>query len=104
MVVYLSNPNITPPIFIAANEIFEAIVPSEYIALSADNKTLLQIILGMGIIKVKGSNTRAALATMFASTTTLTNLVALQTKKVSWADQNWVGVVKVGHVEMARAM
>jgi hypothetical protein len=90
--------------FIDANEVFEAIVLSDYVALSSDNKVLLQTILGMGVIKVKGANTRAALAAMFAATTTLTNLIALQDKKVSWADQNWTGRVKVGHVEMARAI
>jgi hypothetical protein len=90
--------------FIEPYEVFESIIVADYNSLTADKKQLLQMMLNMGPIKVKGANTRLAFQNIFNGTTTLTNLVSLQTKLVSWANQNWVGPVKEGHVEMARAM
>lgn len=73
---------------IPAYEVFEAIVPSEWTALTATNRTLIGQILSMGEIKVKGTNTRAAfLAAFGVGTTTRSNLAALQARQGSRAEQ-----------------
>lgn len=80
---------------VPAHEVFEAVVPSEYAALTSANKTLLQTILGMGTINVQGSNTRAALAGMFgAGTATRAALVALQTRTESMARWKEIGLAR----------
>lgn len=71
---------------IPAHEVFEAIVPAEWAALSAAEKQRVQTVLGMGSINLKGGNTRASLAAAFApGTVTRTNLVALQQAPTSRA-------------------
>jgi hypothetical protein len=90
--------------YLEPSEAFEAIIISDYNGLSNEKKQLLQTLLSMGPIKVKGPNTRTAFQNIFNGTTTLTNLVMLQTEMVSWASQNWTGRVKEGHVNTARAM
>ena len=68
--------------------VFNAIVPAEWAALSAQEKQRIQIILSMGTVSVKGANTRSAfLAAFAAGTTTRTNLAALQTRVGSRAEQ-----------------
>ena len=86
------------------SDIFEAIVLADYTALTAAQKTTLQIILSLGTVKVKGSNTRAALLSIFgAGTATRANLAALQVQLVSRAAE--LGLPRVGshHVEYARS-
>lgn len=73
---------------VAAHEVYEAIVPAEWSALTADEKQRVSTLLGMGEINAKGTNTRASFAAAFgAGTTTRTNLVALQTRDGSRAEQ-----------------
>lgn len=69
---------------VTGQEIFEAVLPAHYAALSAEYKQLFGVIVGMGTIKVGGANTRAALTAMFTgATATLQALAALQTELVS---------------------
>lgn len=71
-----------------ANEIFECIVPAEWIGLSAQEKERVQLILSMGTVNTKGLNTRAAFQAAFgAGTTTRTNLLALLTRRGSRAEE-----------------
>jgi hypothetical protein len=71
-----------------AYEVFEAIVPEEWSALSAGEKQRIQTILSMGEVLTKGPNTRAAFQAAFAAgTTTRANLVALLTRSGSRAEE-----------------
>lgn len=73
---------------VAAWEVFDAVVPSEWTALSAQEKQRIQTILSMGMVSVRGANTRSAfLAAFVAGTTTRSNLAALQTRQGSRAEQ-----------------
>ncbi|KKL28911.1 hypothetical protein LCGC14_2370390, partial [marine sediment metagenome] len=83
--------------------IFEAVVRSEYVALSADDKELLHVIISMGSILVNGTNTKAALLAMFGGgTTTRTNLATLQIRDVSRAQELGLPFVYEGHIQEAR--
>lgn len=88
---------------VTGQAIFEAVVPAHHTALSAENKALFGVIVGMGEILVNGTNTKAALTAMFSgATATLQALAALQTIDVSRAIELGLGSVKAGHVEEAR--
>jgi hypothetical protein len=88
---------------IGGQELFEALVADDYNALSADQKSLLHAIIGMGTIAVSGTNTRAALLAMFGpGTTTRSNLAALQTRLVSWATSEGLPRIKPGWVGTIR--
>ena len=79
---------------VSGQDIFEAIVPTEFVALTADQKNLLYAIIGMDTIRVNGTNTRTALLSMFGvGTTTRANLAALQTVPVSRAVELGLGIV-----------
>lgn len=62
-------------------QIFEAVDPVEYNALSDANKSVLALMLGLGIIDLnEGTQSRSLLLSMFpAGTTTRTNLTELVT-------------------------
>lgn len=100
----LNTENRTVPVkSVTGQQIFEAVVPAHYNALSADAKQLFGTIVGMGTIPVNGTNTKAALTAMFAGATdTLNALAALQTELVSRAVELKLGLVRAGHVEEAR--
>jgi len=89
---------------IDACDVFEAIVPTERTALTTNQKENLRLILGMGVIRVSGANTRAALAGMFgAGTTTRESLIALQTRTTTWPQYHLgLAIVYPGHLENAR--
>ena len=88
---------------VTGQDIFEAAVPSEYNALTTEQKTLFLGIVGMGTILVNGMNTKAALLAMFGpTTTTRTNLAALQKEAISRATELGFGTVKAGDVQRAR--
>lgn len=88
---------------VTGQQIFEAVVPAHYNALSADFKQLFLGIIGMGDIPVNGTNTKAALVAMFSgATATLNALAALQTEEVSRAVELGLGFVYPGHIENAR--
>lgn len=88
---------------VSGQEIFEAVVPAEYAALSAESKSLLHAIIGMGTIRVGGTNTKAALLSMFGQgTTTRTNLATLQTTPCSRASELGIQGLKTIHVQRVR--
>lgn len=73
---------------VPAWEVFDAIVPAEWAALSAQEKQRIQLILSMGTVSVKGANTRSAFLAVFAAgTATRANLAALKTRPGSRAEQ-----------------
>lgn len=68
---------------VPAHEVWEAIVPAEWAALSAAEKQRVQTVISMGDVNLRGANTRASLAAAFAAgTQTRANLLALQTQRV----------------------
>lgn len=88
---------------VTGRDIFEAAVRSEYLALAAEDKDLLHVIISMGSILVNGANTKAALLAMFgAGTTTRTNLAVLQIRDVSRAQELGLPFVYEGHIQEAR--
>ncbi len=90
---------------VASHEIFEAIAPAEWAALTAQEKQRVQTILGMGTVNLRGTNTRASLAAAFgAGTATRTALQALQAgPPQSRAAELGIGRVGDGHVHSARS-
>ena len=84
-------------------EIFDAIEPSEYGALTAEKKTLLHAILAMGTVDIRGSNLKKALSSMFPDgTVTRDNLLALQKRPASRAEV--LGFGHVTHSDVAKAL
>lgn len=68
-------------------ELFEAIVPSEWAAATAQEKQRVQTILSMGMANVAGANTQQAFRDAFgAGTTTRANLIALVSRTCSRAE------------------
>lgn len=72
---------------VPAWEVFDAIVPAEWAALTAQEKQRIQTILSMGTVSVQGTNTRNAFAAVFGAGPTRTALVALQNRQGSRAEQ-----------------
>lgn len=73
---------------VPAYEVFDAIVPSEWAALSTQEKQRIQLILSLGTVLVKGGNTRSAFLAVFGpGSTTRGNLAALQSRQGSRAEQ-----------------
>ena len=90
---------------VAAHEIIEATVPSEWAALSPVAKQHYQTIISAGEVDLKNSNVRAALAGMFgAETVTQSNLGKLGTRPASRADVLGLGRVHYWDVARARAI
>jgi len=88
---------------ISTSEIFEAIALAEFNALTAVQKTLLQIVLSLGTVKIKGTNTRTALLSLFGpGTATRPNLAALQTRLISRVEELRLPPVGLHHVAYAR--
>ncbi len=90
---------------ITGQQLFEATDPEELTGLDADQKMIYWGIVGMGTILVNGTTTKATLLSMFsAGSKTRTNLIALQTRMVSWESSSGYGIVKEGHVIEARRL
>ena len=88
---------------VSSHEVFEAIVPADYVALSAADKSRLSMILSMGEVKLSGANTRLALAGMFGAGTTRNNLIALQDDTpISRAQERGLGNVGPGVIAEVR--
>lgn len=85
-------------------EIIEATVPAEYDALSAANKQRYQAFVSAGTLDPNGTNVVAAFSSMFAGTTTLTNLAELQTRPASRAEELGLPRVHYWDVGQARAL
>lgn len=83
--------------------LFEAVVPADYNALTATQLTTFWGIVGMGTIRVNGTNVRLVLADMFIGTDTLTALFALQTREVSHFQKERLGRVRVGDIQKVRS-
>lgn len=90
---------------IPSNEVAGAIVWSEYTASSttANARSYLTMLVSAGDVDVRNPNTRAAFAAIFgATTTTRANLVALQTRSVSRAQE--LGITRpVEPIDVTRA-
>ena len=87
-----------------AHEIFECIVPTEWVALSIQEKERIQLILSMGNINSKGTNTRAAFqATFGTGTITRANLTALLTRKGSRAEELFGSGTSISWDDIAKA-
>ena len=85
-------------------EMREAVVQSEYAALSAANRQWLDMILAGERVPTGAGNIRTGLLALFgAGTQTRTNLAALQTRTVSRAEELGLGLVTPGDVALARA-
>uniref|UniRef100_A0A7C4Y4W7 Uncharacterized protein n=1 Tax=Caldisericum exile TaxID=693075 RepID=A0A7C4Y4W7_9BACT len=85
-------------------EIFEAIVPTEWDALTTAEKQRMQLILSMEQVNVKGENTRLAFQKAFASgTTTRNNLLALLKRNGSRAEELFGAGTVVTWDDVARA-
>jgi hypothetical protein len=104
-VVLLNAGTLTTPVSsVSGADIFEACVPAELAALTAEQKALFGNLIGMGEVRVNGTNTRAAFASLFgAGTATRAALLALATRPASWAELYWPNL-SAGHVASARSM
>lgn len=91
---------------VAAYEVLEAIVPSEWAALTAQEKQRVQTFTSAGQVNLKGPNTRAAFAAAFGGgTTTRSNLLALQAgPNQDRATELGIADVGDGHLASARQM
>lgn len=88
-----------------ATTIYEAIDTAEFDALTADQKTALDRILGLsgGILVTPTSKARAVILDAFPNgTATRTALVAEVTRPVSRGEEIGFGHVYLGHIEQAR--
>jgi hypothetical protein len=90
---------------VPAHEIFDLIVPSEWAALSADEKTRIQTILGMGEVNTAGTNTQNAFKAAFIDgTDTRTALLAHMTRDGSTFEQLFGAGAVAHHLDVAKAM
>ncbi len=89
---------------VPAVEVIEALVASEYAALSTTLQNMVGLLISAGTINPLGTNTRAIFAAAFGpATTTRANLIALETMLVSRAVELGLGYVSVGDVKIARS-
>ncbi len=89
---------------VTGQSLFEAVKPSEYLALTSEQRGTLHMLVGMGNILVNGMNTKAALLAMFgAGSVTRANLAVLQRQDVSRAQELGLGIVYEGHIQGVRA-
>ena len=92
----------TPIRSVPSQDVFEAIVPGEYDALSADEKDKINTMLAMGSVDPYGPNTRAVFQAIFgAVTTTRTNLLALREVGATRAVFLGLGTITPGDVYKA---
>ena len=88
---------------IPSHELFEAIVPADWTAATAQEKQRIQLVLSMGTVDVRGANTRAAFQAAFgAGTTTRANLLALLTRPGSRAEALFGEPVSIDDLVKAR--
>jgi hypothetical protein len=73
---------------IPAHEVIDALDPAEWAGVTAQEKERIALIVSAGEVNVKSPNTRTAFGTAFGGgTTTRANLLALQTRDGSRAEQ-----------------
>lgn len=88
-------------------EIYEQIVVAEFQAKTDAQKIYVRDILGLGNdVRVgPGSKARAVMIAVFgAGSATIQNLAAILTVPISRATELGLGIVKPGHVQMARTL
>lgn len=93
--------------FITGNEFLDAVVQADYNALAAnsDARPWVKTLATMGQIDVKSANVRAIVAAIFpAGSETRANLIALQTRQGSRAEQLFGIGVSVSFLDVARAL
>jgi len=84
-------------------EILDATAPADFAGLTADQKQTYLTIISAGTISIASQNIRTALAAMFgAGSATRANLIVLQTRKGSRAEEIGLERVRTGHVTAAR--
>jgi hypothetical protein len=90
---------------IPTREIFEAIVPAEWGLTSPIERERVSMILSLGEVDMRGTNTRAALGGAFgAGTTTRANFQALQQRRGSRAEMLFGAGERVSHVDVGIAL
>lgn len=91
---------------VTGNEFLAAVVLSDYTALvDADSKAWVKSLASMATIDVKNANIRAIVAGMFpGGSATRANLVALQTRQGSRAEQLFGAGNSVSIFDIARAL
>jgi hypothetical protein len=88
-----SKPGVEPPLILKPTDIMNAIVYSEWIALTTAQQLYIQTVLSMGDVNASaGTNIRTAFLTIFGNgTVTRTNLAGLDTTNtptVPWVTNN----------------
>ena len=90
---------------VSGQKIYGATTEVDYDALAAAQLTVFWGIISMGDVLVNDTRTRDSLLAMFGSATvTRANLAALQTETVSQVVAKELGRVRVGDVQIARAV
>lgn len=92
---------------ITGNEFLDAVVQSDYNALAAnsDGRPWVKALAAMITINIKSANIRTIVGAIFpAGSATRNNLIALQVRPGSRAEQLFGGEISVGVDEVARAL
>jgi hypothetical protein len=99
-----SRPTTTPRTIVAAHDVYEAIDPGEWSALSAALKQTITDLLNMGEIDASGTRTRATFGAAFgAGSTSRANLLALTTVSVARSRAQEIFGVAVTDQDITRA-
>ena len=87
---------------IPAYEIINAVDPTDWLALSADQKLLFQTLTGAGTVDAGDANVVAAFVDMFGGTGSITALAGVKDRDGSRAEQLFGRAVT--HTDVARAL
>jgi plasmid replication initiation protein len=99
-----SRPTTSPRTVVAAYDVYEAIDPAEWSALSAAQKQTIADVLGMGEVNAAGARTRATFAAAFgAGSVSRANLLALTTVSAARSRAQEVFGVAVTDLDIAKA-
>lgn len=90
---------------LSGRELLNAVVLSEYTALTQANRDLWQALLTIAPLDATDTQTRTTVGAIFAAgTTTRTNLVALSTRPGSRAEQLWGTGTRITALDVSRAL
>lgn len=94
-----------PVTSLSGSELYNAIVPSDFQALTDVQREYARDVLSLGdaIDVSPGTNARDVLVAIFAGTGTLTAMAALTTTNITRGAELGLGTIKPGWVEQARA-
>jgi hypothetical protein len=82
-----------------------AIVKSEFEALTASDRTYLNFVIGPPLVLLSGGEVRTALTTLFGvGTTSRTNLIALASVQISRAVYLYAQPVSASDIALARTV